>query len=95
MIKLKSLVTNSEENEANQVASDLVREGYNHHVIYRNQVDVALSTIALSSIRLSEKFNRVMGRSLVWCVIGTKTAEDDKKIRDKVDELRTACGFIR
>ncbi len=91
--RLESQTTLQEESIIGQVANRLHAQGCKNIVIYRNKVEVALATVALASTPLSQKFNRVVGASGNFCLVGTRNAGDEQRIRAKVRDLKKAAGL--
>jgi hypothetical protein len=92
---LPAQTTGKEEEILGRTASSMAKKGYTAHIICRNEIDVALATIAVHQVRLSDKFMRAASSDGRYAVIGTRSDKDDRKLRDRMQELRTAVGYGR
>jgi hypothetical protein len=95
MLSFSKQTTPAEEDAIERTAAKLREMGYGGDIIvYRNQADVALANLAALALNhdgtLTGK-NRIMqatGEDQRFALIGAKTTEDGRALREKVAQLR-------
>lgn len=92
MITFTKQTTSEDEDTIESTGAKIRGLGFNGDlIVYRNQVDVALSVIAIASLKIND-IAHAQDKDGKFVVIGTHSYEEGQKLREQVNKMRETMG---